>query len=118
MPTMVGIEYICGHLSTYRVSRPSRLKILPRSLFAIPSRRKKVKEVDGTIRLRHQNCDDCTMHQDLGSTRLRIRSLEIELKNEIQRVKAMAEVHNQALAIAAEARAQADELWRFLNGSG
>ena len=75
-------------------------------------------EIDGTIRLRHQHCDDCIMHQDLGSIGLMIRSLEMELENETKRVRAMAEVNTQALAIAAEARAQADELWRFLNSSG
>ena len=75
-------------------------------------------EADGTIRLRHQRCDDCTTHQDLKSMGLRIRTLETELEDKIERVRAMTKVNTQALSIAAEARNQADELWRFLHSSG
>jgi len=98
MPTTIGIDYACGHLHTYHLSEASKTGLFPSSLFSIPLRIKRKEKIDGTIRLRNQYCDDCLMQQGLQLMGFRIRSLERELEQEINRVSAMGRDNRQAIS--------------------
>lgn len=99
MPTTIGIEYACSHLHTYHLSKASNTGLFRSSLTYILLRIKK-ERIDGTIRLRHQSCDDCLMQQDLELVEFRIRSLERELEQETESVGAMGRNNKQAIAAA------------------
>lgn len=51
-----------AHLSLCKASNTG---VFPSTLFAIPSRIKRKENIDGTIRLPNQDCNDCLMQQEL-----------------------------------------------------